>query len=53
MTFLQRLPKAVQIEVTDREARHVLIKSLPFENANLKCKKILGPLKVRSAPMDE
>ena len=50
---LQRLTKAVQIGVTDPEARCVLIESLAFENANLECKKILGPLKVRSAPMDE
>ena len=45
--------KAVQIGVTDQETRHVLIESLFFENAVLECKKILGPLKVRSAPMDE
>ena len=51
--FLQRLTKAVQLGVTDPEARHVLIESLAFENANLECKKILGPLKVRSAPIDE
>ena len=51
--FLQRLTKAVQVGVTDPEARCVLIESLAFENANLKCKKILGPLKVRSAPRDK
>ena len=39
--------------MTDSEARRVLIESLAFENANLECKKILGPLKVRSAPIDE
>ena len=31
----------------------VLIKSLSFENTNSECKKLLGPLKVRSAPVDE
>ena len=35
------------------EAKHVLIESLAFENANLECRKTLGPLKVRSAPIDE
>ena len=44
--FLQRLTKAVQIRVTDPEARRVLIESLAFENANLECKKILGPLRL-------
>ena len=38
--------------VTDPEARRVLIESLAFENANLECK-TLGPLKIRSAPIDE
>ena len=33
--FLQRLIKAVQIRVTDPEAKWVLIESLTFENANL------------------
>ena len=32
--FLQRLTKAVQIEVTDPDARQVLTESLAFENAN-------------------
>ena len=31
----------------------MLIESLAFENANLEFKKILGPLKVRSVPMNE
>ena len=58
--FLQRLTKAVQLEVTDPEARHVLIETLAFENTtlafentNLECKKIHGLLKVRSTPIDE
>ena len=50
--FLQRLTKAVKI-VTQVEARQVLTESLAFENANLECKKILGPLRVRSSLMDE
>ena len=50
--FLQRLTKAVQIGVTDPVARHELIEYLAYENANLECKRILGPLKIRSAPMD-
>ena len=39
--------------MTDPEGRRVLIESLAFENANLECKNILGPLKVRSASIDE
>ena len=51
--FLQRLTKVVQIGVTDPEARQIILESLTFENANLECKKILGPLKIRSAPMNK
>ena len=29
------------------------IESLAYENANVECKTILGPLKLRSAPLDE
>ena len=50
MTFYT---KAIQIGVTNPEATQVLIESLGLENANLECKKIMGPLKVRSAPIDE
>ena len=50
---MQRLTKAVKIGITDPDVRQMLIESLAFENANLEYKKILGPLKVRSAPMDE
>ena len=39
--FLQRLTKAVQIRVTDLEARRVLVESWAFENVNLECKKML------------
>ena len=45
--------KAVKVGVMDPEAICVLIEYLAFENANLECKKILGPLKVRSAPIDK
>ena len=51
--FLQRLTKAIQLGVTDPEARCVLIEYLTCENANLEHKKILMPLKVRSVPIDE
>ena len=51
--FLQRLTKAVQIGIPDPEARNIVIESLAYENANVECKRILGPLKLRSAPLDE
>ena len=50
--FLQRLIKALNTGITDPEARRLILESLAFENANLDCKKIIGPLKSRSAPMD-
>ena len=53
MTFLQRLTEAVQLGVTDPEARCVFIESLVFENSNIEYKTIFGPLKVRSAPINE
>ena len=37
----------------DPKARCLLIESLDFENGNLKYKKILGPLKFRSATIHE
>ena len=51
--FLQRLTKAVQIGIPDPEARNIVIESLAYENANVECKRILGPLKIRSVPLDE
>ena len=51
--FLQKLTKVIQIGVTDPDSRWALIGYLAFENANLECKKLLGPLKVRSEHMDE
>ena len=41
--ILQRLTKAVQIEVIDLEARRVIFEALAYENVNLECKRILGP----------
>ena len=41
--FLQRLTRAVQIGVTDPEARCIIIEFLAYENANIECKRILGP----------
>ena len=40
--FLQRLSKAVQIGVTDPEARHVIIEFLAFENTNIERENVLG-----------
>ena len=51
--FLQRLIRAVQIGVNDPEARCIIIESLSYENGNIECKQILGPLKIRSVPIDE
>ncbi|XP_049981722.1 uncharacterized protein [Alexandromys fortis] len=51
--FLQRLTKAVQIGIPDPDARRIMIESLAYENANVECKKILGPLRFRSAPLEE
>ena len=51
--FLYRLINTLQIEVTDPEARQIILESLAFENANLESKKIIGPLRSRSTPMDE
>ena len=41
--FLQRLTRDVEISITDPEARHTIIESLAYENANTECKEILGP----------
>ena len=51
--FLQVLTKAVQIGVSESDARWILTESLAFENTNLESKKIFGSLKIRSAPIDE
>ena len=51
--FLQRLTSAVNRTVPDSEARRIIIESLAFENANAQCKRILRPLKARSAPIED
>ena len=53
MDFLQRLTSAVNRMIPNSEARQIIIESLTFENANFLCKRIIGPLKARSTPLDE
>lgn len=50
--FLKRLTSAVNRIVSDSGVRQILIKSLAFENANSDCKRVIRPLKARSAPID-
>ena len=35
------------------EAKQIIIESLAFENVNYQCKRIIRPLKTRSAPLEE
>lgn len=51
--FLQRLASAVKRMVSDSEASKAIIESLAFENANAACKRIIRPLRARSAPMED
>ena len=51
--FLHRLTSAVNRTVPDSEARRIIIETLAFENANAQCKRILRPLKARSAPIED
>ncbi|MGE9804406.1 hypothetical protein ACQP3L_27800, partial [Escherichia coli] len=51
--FLQRLTRAVELQVTDPETRQSIIYTISYENANPICKRILLPLKIRSAPLEE
>ena len=51
--FLQRLTSAVNRMIPNSEARQIIIESLAFENANSLCKRIIRPLKARSAPLEE
>ncbi|XP_052610186.1 oxidized purine nucleoside triphosphate hydrolase isoform X1 [Peromyscus californicus insignis] len=51
--FLQRLTSAVQKMVPNSEASQIIIESLAFENANAACKRIIRPLKARSAPLED
>ena len=53
MNFLQRLTKAVQIGIPDPDTRRIMIENLAYENANSECKRILWPLRLRSAPLEE
>lgn len=39
--------------IADLEVKQILIESLTFENANSQYKKVIGPLKVRSTPIEE
>jgi hypothetical protein len=47
------LTSAVNRIVSDSEVIKILIESLVFENANSECKRMMRPLKARSAPIDE
>ncbi|KAL6067262.1 hypothetical protein STEG23_006100 [Scotinomys teguina] len=51
--FLQRLTSAVNRMIPDIEARKIVAESLAFENANEACKRIIRPLKARSAPLED
>ncbi|KAL6066104.1 hypothetical protein STEG23_017586 [Scotinomys teguina] len=51
--FLQRLTTAIKKAVSDTELRKLLTETLAFNNANTECKRILTPLKVRLAPLEE
>ena len=51
--FLHRLTSAVHRSVRDSEARRIIIETLAFENANTQCKRVLRPLKARSAPIED
>ncbi|ERE73838.1 Retroviral nucleocapsid protein Gag containing protein [Cricetulus griseus] len=51
--FLDRLTRAVEIQVADPAIRHSIVYTLAYDNANPICKRILLPLKIRSAPLEE
>lgn len=51
--FLQRLSRAIDLQITDPNIRRLLTESLAYENANPQYKQILWPLKIRSAPLEE
>ena len=53
MDFLQRLTSEVNRMIPNSEARQIIIESLAFENANSLCKKLIRPLKEKSAPLEE
>lgn len=39
--------------ISDPDVKQVLIEALGLENANMEFTKVVGPLKVRAAPMEE
>lgn len=51
--FLERLSRAVEVQVANPESRRLLIESLAYENANPQCRQVIWPLKIRSAPLEE
>ena len=50
---LQRSTSVVNGMISNSEVRQIIIESLAFENANSLCKRIIRPLKARSAPLEE
>ena len=50
---MQKFTPAINRIALDPEVRQILIDSLAFKNGNSECKKVIGPLKARSAAMDE
>ena len=51
--FLPRLTSGADRRVADPGAKKALVESLAFEKANSECRKVIRPLKARSAPRDE
>ena len=51
--FLARLRVAVKRAIGRDEISEILLQTLAFENANPKCKRILGPLKGQGASIAE
>ena len=51
--FLQRLASAVNRMIPDKEGRWIIIESLVFENVNAQWKRVIRPLKTRSATLEE
>ena len=50
---LQRLVSLVNQAASDSAARQRLVETLVYENANIRCKKVIRPLKVWAMPMDD
>lgn len=51
--ILYRLTSAVNKMISDPDARQILIGSLTFENTNVECKRVIRPLRAKSAPIEE